>query len=313
MEEGLYLMNSKFDVICFGDINVDYIGRMDRLPEIDEELPIHNLEKFCGGAATNVAVSLSRLGKKTGYVGSIGDDSNGKELLERLQQEGVDVSKVNKKEGYLSGTVFAIIDNDGERRLLSYLGANLQTKKEDFDKNYISKAEILHMSNPLLSVVPTLLSYAKENNLIVSFDPGTLISSKGLKEIEYILKETDILFLNRVEYHDLIKNSEKGLDIFLELGCKMVVYKKGKEGSFLKTSSGKEINSPGFKVNVIDTTGAGDAFAGGFLTAYLNKLDFENIMEFANAVAAISVTRKGAKEALPKIEEVYDFIRENKD
>jgi ribokinase len=103
------------------------------------------------------------------------------------------------------------------------------------------------------------------------------------------------------------------LDIFLELGCKMVVYKKGKEGSFLKTSSGKEINSPGFKVNVIDTTGAGDAFAGGFLTAYLNKLDFENIMEFANAVAAISVTRKGAKEALPKIEEVYDFIRENKD
>ncbi len=304
-------MDSEFDVICFGDINVDYIGRMDRIPNIDEELPIYNLEKFCGGAATNVAVALARLGKKTGYMGSIGDESNGEELLERLQNEGVDVSRVNKKDGYLSGTVFAIIDNDGERRLLSYLGANLQTKKEDFDKEYISKTKILHMSNPLLSVVPTLLSYAKENNLMISFDPGTLISSKGLKEIEYILKETDILFLNRVEYNDLIKNSEKGLDEFLELGCKMVVYKKGKDGSYLKNSKGEEINSPGFKVEVVDTTGAGDAFAGGFLTAYLNKLELNAIMEFANAVAAISVTKKGAKEALPNHEEVLNFIEKN--
>lgn len=302
-------MDSEFDVICFGDINVDYIGRMDRIPNIDEELPIYNLEKFCGGAATNVAVALARLDKKTGYMGSIGDDSNGKELLERLQNEGVDVSRVNKKEGYLSGTVFAIIDNDGERRLLSYLGANLQTKKEDFDKEYISKTKILHMSNPLLSVVPTLLSYARENNLMISFDPGTLISSKGLKEIEYIIKETDILFLNRVEYNDLVKNSEKGLDEFLELGCKMVVYKKGKEGSLLKTANGKEINSPGFNVEVVDTTGAGDAFAGGFLTAYLNELELKDIMEFANAVAAISVTSKGAKEALPTLDKVLDFIK----
>jgi ribokinase len=242
-------------------------------------------------------------------MGSIGDDSNGKELLDRLQNEGVDISRVNKKEGYLSGTVFAIIDNDGERRLLSYLGANLQTKKEDFDKDYISKTKVLHMSNPLLSVVPTLLSYAKENNLIVSFDPGTLISSKGLKEIEYILKETDILFLNRVEYNDLVKNSEKGLDIFLELGAKMVVYKKGKKGSFLKTAKGEEINSPGFKVDVVDTTGAGDAFAGGFLTAYLNNLELKDLMRFANAVAAISVTSKGAKEKLPNLDEVSDFIK----
>ncbi|MGM0502045.1 MAG: carbohydrate kinase family protein [Bacillota bacterium] len=302
-------MDSEFDVICFGDINVDYIGRMDRIPNIDEELPIYNLEKFCGGAATNVAVALARLDKKTGYMGSIGDDSNGKELLERLQNEGVDVSRVNKKEGYLSGTVFAIIDNDGERRLLSYLGANLQTKKEDFDKEYISKTKILHMSNPLLSVVPTLLSYARENNLMISFDPGTLISSKGLKEIEYIIKETDILFLNRVEYNDLVKNSEKGLDEFLERGCKMVVYKKGKEGSLLKTANGKEINSPGFNVEVVDTTGAGDAFAGGFLTAYLNELELKDIMEFANAVAAISVTSKGAKEALPTLDKVLDFIK----
>jgi ribokinase len=164
------------------------------------------------------------------------------------------------------------------------------------------------MSNPLLSVVPTLISYAKENNLIVSFDPGTLISSKGLKEIEYILRETDILFLNRVEYNDLVNNNEKGLDIFLELGCEMVVYKKGKEGSFLKTAKGEEIISPGFKVEVVDTTGAGDAFAGGFLTAYLNDLNLKDLMRFANAVAAISVTSKGAKEALPNLDEVLDFI-----
>ncbi len=95
-------MDSKFDVICFGDINVDYIGRMERIPDIDEELPINNLEKFCGGAATNVAVALSRLGKKTGYIGSIGNDSNGIELLARLRDEGVDVSRVNKKENYSS-------------------------------------------------------------------------------------------------------------------------------------------------------------------------------------------------------------------
>jgi ribokinase len=304
-------MDSKFDVICFGDINVDYIGRMERIPDIDEELPINNLEKFCGGAATNVAVALSRLGKKTGYIGSIGNDSNGIELLARLRDEGVDVSRVNKKENYLSGTVFAILDNNGERRLLSYLGANLQTKKEDIDPGYLSQTKVLHMSNPLLSVVPTLLSYTRENNLIVSFDPGTLISSKGLKEIEYILKETDILFLNRVEYNDLVKNSEKGLDLFLELGVKMVVYKKGKAGSFLKTAKGEEINCPGFKVDVVDTTGAGDAFAGGFLTAYLDELELKDLMSFANAVAAISVTKKGAKEALPAKNEVIKFIADH--
>lgn len=302
---------NQLDVICYGDINVDYIGKMDRLPEKDEELPIHELEKFCGGAATNVAVTLSRLGKKTAYLGSIGGDSSGVELLNRLEKEDVDTSEVVEKSDHLSGMVVAVIDDNGERRMLSHLGANKAMEPGDIRESFIKQAEILHISSSQLEVVSRLIAIAKKHNLLVSFDPGTLASRRGLADLKELLKKVDILFLNRVEYRQLTGSTDiEKLDLFLELGCEIVIYKQGKSGSYVKAVGKSGLMVSGFPVAAVDSTGAGDAFAGGFLAAYLDDLDLKKSIVFANAVGAISVTKKGAKEALPTKEEVEKFIEE---
>ena len=303
-------MSNNFEVVCFGDINLDYIGKVDRVPEKDEEVPLEDLKTFSGGAGTNVAVALARLGSKVAFIGSIGDDSIGNNLLKEISLEGVDTSHVVIKKGYGTGIVFSIVDNEGERRLLTYSDANLQTKENDFSEKFIKKAKILHMSSPYLPVVPYLINIAKKNNLIVSFDPGTLISRYGIDKIKSILANVDILFLNTVEYQQFTGSSNlNNLDLFIELGCKMIIYKQGKKGSLIHTSRGTEVCMPSFSVKAIDSTGAGDAFAGAFLHGYIRNYATEELMKFSSAVAALSIMQKGAKEGLPKAKEVQTFLK----
>jgi len=304
---------SKVEVICYGDINVDYVGKMDRLPEVDEELPIENLTIHCGGAATNVAVGLARLGHNVSFLGCAGDDEVGKGLLSELAEDGVILSDVVIKKNVNTGMVIAILDNDGERRLMTYSGANKQMEVKDINKNLFDEARVFHLSSPQLHMVEPLLKYAKEKGLMTSFDPGSLICRLGISAVKPLLHLVDVLFLNQVEYQQLMgSKSPSNLEYFCELGCKMVIYKKGREGSVILTNEGFSKKVLGFEVTSVDSTGAGDAFAAGFLSAMLSNEDIDTSILFANAMGALAVTARGAKSALPTKKELEIFIDNHK-
>ncbi|PKM55707.1 conserved protein of unknown function [Petrocella atlantisensis] len=304
---------SKVEVICYGDINVDYVGNMNRLPEVDEELPIENLTIHCGGAATNVAVGLARLGHSVSFLGCTGDDEIGKRLLSELAEDGVIISNVIVKEDMNTGMAIAILDNEGERRLMTYSGANNKMEVRDISENIFEDARIFHLSSPQLHMVEPLLKYAKEKGLITSFDPGSIICRLGISVIEPLLHLVDVLFLNQVEYQQLMGSKiPSNLRYFCDLGCKMVIYKKGREGSILLTKEGLSTELPGFDVVSVDSTGAGDAFAAGFLSAMLRNEEMDMIILSANAMGAIAVTARGAKVALPDRNKLEKFIYNHK-
>lgn len=296
-------------IICYGDLNVDYIGRMDRLPVPDEEMPIEDLTVHCGGAATNVAVGLKRLGHNVSFLGCIGSDPIGKQMLSELQSDDIDLSQVIVRPNQMTGMVISIIDNQGERRLMTHYGANKEISKSDLADNLFDSVSILHMSSPQLHMVKPLLEQAKRKGLVTSFDPGSLICRHGMAVLKPLLSLVDILFLNRIEYQQLIDSQNKlNFTPFFKEGCKTVIYKKGKDGCILQTHEGLKVESIGYNVTPLDTTGAGDAFAAGFLSGLIRGNSYEKCIKMANATGALSVTAKGAKGALPNRDKLDRFI-----
>lgn len=300
------------EVICYGDLNADYIGRMDRIPEPDEELPIEDLSIHCGGAATNVAVGLSRLGHDVAFLGCAGSDPIADRMLEELRSEGVDLSQLIIKENQMTGMVISILDHHGERRLMTHYGANAAMSEADLSEDFFEHATIFHMSSPQLHMVKPLLERAKKKGLLTSFDPGSLICRHGMKVLGPLLSMVDLLFLNRVEYQQLIgEQDELDFSPFFSQGCQTVIYKKGKEGSLLVTREGVQVASKGFSVKPLDTTGAGDAFAAGYLSAMIRGLSDADRMRYANGTGALSVTARGAKEALPDRQQLESFLSQH--
>lgn len=298
-------------VICYGDLNADYIGRMDRIPEPDEELPIEDLSIHCGGAATNVAVGLTRLGHDVAFLGCVGSDPVGERMYGELRSEGVDLSHLVVKKDQMTGMVISILDQQGERRLMTHYGANAAMTEEDLPGNLFHSVSILHMSSPQLHMVRPLLEQAKKAGIMTSFDPGSLICRHGMSVMGPLLPWVDLLFLNRVEYQQLLGDQgEVDFSTLFALGCQTVIYKKGKEGSMLITREGTRVETSGFPVTPVDTTGAGDAFAAGYLSALIRGLPVEKRMRYANATGALSVSARGAKEALPDREELEAFLSE---
>ncbi len=300
------------EVICYGDLNADYIGRMDRIPEPDEELPIEDLSIHCGGAATNVAVGLSRLGHEVAFLGCAGSDPIADRMLGELRSEGVDLSRLIVKKHQMTGMVISILDHHGERRLMTHYGANAAMSEADLPEDLFATASIFHMSSPQLHMVRPLLERAKKNGLQTSFDPGSLICRHGMEVLGPLLPLVDLLFLNRVEYQQLVGDHEDlDFSLFFSKGCQTVIYKQGKEGSILVTREGVQFASQGFSVKPLDTTGAGDAFAAGYLSAMIRGLSATDRMRYANGTGALSVTARGAKEALPDRHQLESFLSQH--
>lgn len=317
-----------FYVTALGEVLVDFTPSYESV----QGNPCY--EQNPGGAPANVASCIAKLGGKTAFIGKVGKDIFGSFISKFLEDYGVDVSGLKISDTYNTTLAFVKIDENGERSFCFYRnpGADISLEPSDIDYKLIDMSKVFHfgslsMTNePSKSATLKALEYAKNKQHIISFDPNLRPSlwdslSHALDEIKSVLNRVDILKVSEdeLEFITGVKDFEKGSKILYDqYGINIILVTRGSNGCYYrhKDFTGSK---PAFKnLKTVDTTGAGDAFLGGFLYFVLSKgmcevsnIDIsllETSIIFASAVAAICTTRRGAIPAMPNISEVSDLI-----
>jgi len=319
------------EVIGLGALNIDHLCRVERILD-DGEAVVGESILSPGGSAANTTYGLAKLGVSTGFAGAVGDDAEGKIMLEDFQKVGVDISQIRLKHGVKTGSVLCLSDRLGRRSLYVVPGANSLLTIDDLDLNYINQAKILHISSfaddrqfkILLELVERLDLSTK-----VSFAPGALYAIKGLKALTPILDRTCVLFINQDEIQQLTgKDIISGAESCLKQGCRTVVVTLGK-GARLELGKGighKTVTATGYirdteneyviepgnqdKVPATDTTGAGDAFASGFLYGLLKRKGLQECGFLGDIVARFSIAKLGTRQGFPTPNELAQRYRE---
>lgn len=298
----------RFDVIGFGALNVDKLYRVNKIAGPEEEGFIKGFEEACGGSAANTIVGLARLGCKVGFIGKVAKDREGKMLLEDFRREGVNTGGIIQAKMGRSGVVMGFVDEKGERALYVDPGVNDIISIEEIDTKYVRQTRFLHLTSFVGEK-----SFETQKRLVeslpadvkVSLDPGELYACKGLETLTPLLKRCFVVMPNSRELALLTGEDdyEKGAKALLELGVKIVAVKLGSQGCYV-TDEQKSQHIETFKVRVVDTTGAGDAFCAGFLYGLLNNKSLHECGRLGNFVASRCVMKMGARAGLPRLEEL---------
>ena len=249
-------------VVSAGHINWDVTIHVGELPEPDGETRIDLLEQSGGGSAANVAVGLVGLGGQSVVYGSVGGDESGALALRELASAGVDPGQVLVDADEPTSVKYAIVDGGGELLMLANDGANESFTAAELDRDTLTAADHLHLTGQQPGTAAALATAAAEAETTRSFDPGRRV---GDRSFEAALHATDVLFVNAPEADALAEAT----DIHpWEPDDRVVAIKLGAEGATIRTPHG-DVSHPGFDVDAVDTVGAGDAFAAGFLGAAL--------------------------------------------
>jgi ribokinase len=294
---------SRLDVVGFGALNVDRLFRVNRLAKEEEESFIKDSVETCGGSAANATVGLARLGCRTGYIGKVGCDREGELLVNDFKREKVDTKAVIHSENGKSGLVMGFVDKTGARALYINSGVNDLIKFEEINVEYASQARFLHLSSFVgeesFSSQQKLLDNLPEN-VRVSFDPGALYARKGFEGLESIIERTHVLIPNSAELELLTGETDycRGADYMVGKGIRIVAVKLGGSGCYVTNGRERFLIEP-FRVEVVDTTGAGDAFCAGFLYGLLKDKSLHECGRLGNFVASRCVMKIGARTGLP--------------
>lgn len=299
---------SKFDVVGFGALNVDKLFKVNRIAAAEEESFITNSAETCGGSAANTAIGLARLACKVGFIGKVANDREGKMLLEEFRREGVDTKGITLAKQGRSGTVMGFVDENGDRALYVDPGVNNQVEFSEKIKEYASQTSFLHLTSFVgersfqtqKKIVETLPKSVK-----ISLDPGALYARKGLSALNAIIEKAFVLIPNSSELQLLtgIADYRRGAEAMLKKGVKVVAVKLGSRGCYV-TDGRQSHNVEAFKVKVISTTGAGDAFCAGFLYGLIKQESLEECGKIGNFVASRCTTKMGARIGLPTLKDL---------
>lgn len=318
-------MEKRFDVIAMGELLIDFTmnGQSEQGNNLFEACP--------GGAPCNVLAMLNKLGKKTAFLGKVGDDQFGRLLRDTISSAGIDASNLLTDDEVNTTLAFVHTFPDGDREFSFYRnpGADMMLREGEVEEDFIRQARLFHFGTLSMTheevrkATKKALKAAKDNGLLVSFDPNLrppLWSSLDLakEQMEYGFQYCDILKIsdNEIQFVSGKEDYDEGIRYLQEkYQIPLILLTMGKDGS-RAYYKGMRVERAGKSVKAIETTGAGDTFCGSSLN-YILEHDFENLTEeqlgemltFANAAAALITTRKGAIRSMPEKEEVLEFLQ----
>jgi 2-dehydro-3-deoxygluconokinase len=283
----------------------------------------HNFNMSIAGAESNVAIALARLEHNVGWISRLGNDEFGRYIKAVIRGEGVDVSKVITDSANQTGLLFKEQFAHANPNIYYYRKNSAASRLgvNDINEEYIASSKILHITGITLALsqsareaVYKAVEIAKRNNVIVSFDPNIRLKLWTIEEAKPVLldiaKKADIVFPG-IDEGKLLLGLEDYKEItkaFLDMGCKIVATKVGKKGCFV--SNGKEeAFVEGYVIEkTIDTVGAGDGYAAGFLSGYLRNKSLNECAKLANAIGAMATLVKGDIEGFPTLSQVNEFM-----
>jgi sugar/nucleoside kinase (ribokinase family) len=292
--------NPSPDVAALGTCNIDFLMKVPRFSRADDEVDVENMKVSLGGSASNFAVGLSRVGVDVGIMSRIGYDNFGDFAMSKFKREGVKTDRLLKIPES-TGMAFIAVDGEGERSIYTSMGANAKFKLEKDDLKYIKGSKLLHVTGMYKEVVEEVTQHAN----LLSLNPGTVLSSYGLDSLYKIIKRADVIFLNKKEVTLLTgEDFQDGAKILVDIGVPLVVVTCGKRGASLYTARGM-IHATPSRIEALDTTGAGDAFAAGFIASFIKNKELKKCLQLGNLLASNCVARLGPIN-VPKIHDL-DF------
>ncbi|HIE33807.1 MAG TPA: carbohydrate kinase family protein [Candidatus Altiarchaeales archaeon] len=296
------MLKMKLDIIGFGALNLDRLYRVERIAREGEHSPIKEFYEFPGGSAANTIAGLAKLGVKAGFIGAVGDDKEGKFLLNEFKKFGVDIGGIDILNGH-TGIIIGFVDDKGERTLYPYPGVNDLVEFRKEYSRYLENTKYLHLSsfvNDKQFDVQKRLVESLPKNIIISFCPSDLYARRGMDELLPIIERGSIIFLNETEIREITGEGYRGgSTILIENGADTVVVTLGKGGCYIKNSD-SEYRINAFHTRVVDTTGAGDAFNAGFLYGIINGKSLEESGRIGNWIASKCIEKFGARAGLPR-------------
>ena len=312
-----------FDVFCIGAALIDMIAQVARHPFDDDEVFVSDLTMLSGGAAANTAYACAKIGLSTAFIGKLGErDPFNEKIINDFKEVSVDTSLIKYSRDYTTGSAYVALNQKGERRIYANSGAANYLSKEDISTKALKNTKIIFLSS-LKNIVPLLHAKIGRNlNIPVILNPGMLIIDQGFDYIKNLLEKIDILILSQKEFKTLFKFKEnyfsedsireRSVSLFA-LGIKVIVITLGEKGAFLLTTTHDELIHPLKLENIIDTTGAGDAFSAGFIYGLVKNLNLKfehlrNNVKIGNFVAGNCIQKLGARNGIPRRNELKTLL-----
>lgn len=302
----------KPSILVIGSINMDLVIRTHRIPLPGENIFGEDLQIIPGGKGANQAIGAARLGCKVAFSGRVGRDYFGKSLLQGLRDSGVDTVHVEQDAKTSTGIALILVDENGENSIVIVTGAN----------GRFSEDSVLRLTKTIGSVDLVLLQLelpldlvAKTIDIARSLDRKVILDAgPPCERPRSSFFNVTVLTPNKTEGEALsgksitdLKNAREVARDLLNKGPEAVVLKLGADGALLVTKN-EEKHFPAYKVNVIDTTAAGDAFSAALSVAIVEGKSLSEAVDFANAAGALATTKLGARPSLPTRHELEIFL-----
>lgn len=317
-----------FDITALGELLIDFT------PCGTSDTGMKLLEMNPGGAVANVLCAASRLGLSTAFIGKVGDDAHGRYLKNKLDGYGIDTAGLAVTDQAPTTLAFVDIDENGERSF-SFIrnpGADILLSADELPEEILTGTRIFHVGSlsmtdqPACSATLEALRRAKASGAVITYDPNYRqmlwrSEQEAATQMRAIVPFADMIKLSDSETVLLTCESdpERAIGVLTEAGAKCAVVTAGEEGSYVG-AGGRVTKIDSFRCSAVDTTGAGDAFWGGFLTAFIRSGaqidtmtadDAAGFAVFGSAVAACSVARRGAMPAMPDEQAVQEILKEH--
>ena len=295
-------MKHKSKITVVGSLNMDLVTITSQIPKQGETLLGDRFQMYPGGKGANQAVAAARLGAEVTMIGCLGVDRFGQDILDHMRAEGIIVTHVEPVT-HMTATA-SIVVSDGDNRIIVVEGANSQVTAEfvEAKRSVIAESDMLIVQLEIpLDAVQKAVQIAKENGVKVILNPAPIqaLPPELIEQVDYLTpNEHEEVSLRQSNTSDSLKEK-----LIVTRGSQGVTFVEG----------GEEVSIPSFRVEAVDTTGAGDAFNGGLAVSLGKGLSLREACLYANAVAALSVTKLGAQTGMPTELEVARFLESQND
>jgi ribokinase len=301
-------------IVSIGSSNVDLLMKMDRLPKIGETVTDAVFMQTFGGKGANQAYAAAKAGGSVAFVNSVGDDSYGQVVIDNMRTIGCDTAHISIERGIATGTALIMIGQAGQNYITVAPGANYRLGKSHIDAaaSVIENAGIVMLQ---YEITPQTLGYAIDvahaagRPVMFNLAPARALDERLITKIAWlVVNETEAAFLCGFDV-DSDANIRRAAQRLLSKGAGTVIITLGVQGAYLQQRGAEGFVSPAFEVDAIDSTAAGDTFCGALAVALTERQALPDALRFANAAAALAVTRMGAAVSAPLRSEIDGFLK----
>lgn len=300
-------------VVGVGDAGVDLYFEVDHIPSADGKVLARDAIRVPGGMVANFLVACRRLGLACGFNGVVGDDEFGRLTIDDLAANGVDVDAVAVRRGGTTYYCAVLLGPGGEKALIVAPTDCIVPAPADVSETAIRRARHLHVTGSGIETAAAAVALAKTHGLTVSLDVEESAGARWDDVVE-LVRSVDLLFVGAEPAFALTGTGELGAaaDALLRLGPRLVCLTLGSAGSLVATPE-TALRMNAYNVTVVDSTGAGDAFAAGIVHGCLDAWPLERTARFATAVAALNVLQRGGHQGAPRLADVERFLAEQRE